>query len=88
MRLTTLMIIGAAMFVPSSAKAGEQTRFYDSKGNSIGTATPQGEGTIKYRDAGGRTLGTSTTTPGGVTTFYGSDGSVTGKSYGPSKGHR
>jgi hypothetical protein len=64
-------------------RAEPQTRFYDARGNSIGTATPQGDGSIRYRDAGGNSTGTSTTTPGGTTTFYGPGGSVTGKTVGP-----
>jgi hypothetical protein len=64
------------------ARAGEQTRFYDSQGNSLGTAVPQGNGSIRYYDGRGSSLGTSTTT-GGTTTFYGPGGNVTGKAVGP-----
>jgi hypothetical protein len=75
-----------ALFV-GHARSEPQTRIYGPDGRSIGTATPQGDGSIRYRDAGGNSLGTSTTTPGGsagsTTTFYGPGGSVTGKTVGP-----
>jgi hypothetical protein len=38
-----------------------QTRLYDARGKSIGTAVPQGEGSVRYYDAQARSLGTSTT---------------------------
>jgi hypothetical protein len=65
-------------------RAEPQTRFYDARGNSIGTATPQSDGSVRYRDAGGNSIGTSTTAPGGTTTFYGPGGNVTGRAVGPS----
>jgi hypothetical protein len=65
------------------AHGGEQTRIYGPDGRSLGTATPQSDGTIRYRDSRGNSLGTSTTT-GNTTTFYGPGGSVTGKAVGPS----
>jgi YD repeat-containing protein len=64
-------------------RAEPQTRFYDARGNSIGTATPQGQGSVRYYDSRGSSLGTSTTT-GNTTTFYGPGGSVTGRATGPS----
>jgi hypothetical protein len=86
-----LLIVAAAMvafaFAVSQVRAEEQTRFYDSRGNSIGTVTPQSDGSVRYRDAGGNSTGTSTTTPGGsagpTTTFYGPGGNVTGRAVGP-----
>jgi hypothetical protein len=80
-------IIAAAMLLfaygVSQVRAEPQTRIYGPDGRSIGTATPQGDGSVRYRDAGGNSLGTSTTTPGGTTTLYGPGGSVTGKTVGP-----
>jgi hypothetical protein len=64
-------------------RAEPQTRFYDARGNSIGTAAPQGDGSVRYYDSRGSSLGTSTTAPGGTTTFYGPGGSITGKGVGP-----
>jgi hypothetical protein len=70
-----------------AVQAGEQTRFYGPDGRSIGTAVPQGEGSVRYYDARGNSLGTSTTT-GGTTTFYGPGGNVTGKASGPAPAFR
>jgi hypothetical protein len=74
------VIIGLAI---DQARAEPQTRFYDSQGRSVGTAAPQGDGSVRYYDAKGNSLGTSTTTRGGTTTFYGAGGSVTGRAVGP-----
>jgi hypothetical protein len=75
------------LFVVLQARSEPQTRIYGSDGRSIGTATPQSDGSVRYRDAGGNSIGTSTTTPSGsagsTTTFYGPGGSVTGKTVGP-----
>jgi hypothetical protein len=90
-RTRDIAIIAIAMvglvFLVVQARSEPQTRIYGPDGRSIGTATPQGDGSIRYRDAGGNSLGTSTTTPGGsagpTTTFYGSGGNVTGRAVGP-----
>jgi YD repeat-containing protein len=62
--------------------AQQQTRFYDARGNSLGTAVPLGQGTVRYYDARGNSLGTSTTT-GNTTTFYGPRGNRTGSATSP-----
>jgi hypothetical protein len=72
------------MFFVLHARSGEQTRFYDVPGNSLGTAVPQGNGSVRYYDSRGNSLGTSTTS-GSTTTFYGPGGNVTGKAVGPSR---
>jgi YD repeat-containing protein len=77
------LIFGLFALMAVAAKAGEQTRFYGPDGRSLGTAAPQGQGTVRYYDAQGRSLGTSTTT-GNTTTFYGPRGNVTGRTVGPS----
>jgi hypothetical protein len=64
------------------AKSEPQTRFYDARGNSLGTGVPQSDGSVRYYDSRGSSLGTSTTR-GGSTTFYGPLGTVTGKTIGP-----
>jgi hypothetical protein len=79
-----LLLLGLSLH---RANAEEQTRFYDSRGNSIGTAAPQGAGSVRYFDSRGNSLGTTTTTPGGTTTFYDSRGSVTGHASGPAPSH-
>jgi hypothetical protein len=85
LRDAAIIVVAMAVYACGVAlvRAEPQTRFYDSRGNSIGTATPQSDGTIRYRDAGGNSLGTSTTTPSGTTIFYGPGGSVTGRTVGP-----
>ena len=67
------------------AKAEEQTRLYAPNGQSLGTAAPQGEGSVRYYDSRGNSLGTSTTT-GNTTTFYDRGGNVTGRTSAPSIG--
>jgi hypothetical protein len=81
-----LLIVAAAMvafaFAVSQMRAEEQTRFYDARGNSVGTSVPQNDGSTRYYDNRGNSLGTSTATPGG-TTYYSPLGTVTGKAVGP-----
>jgi hypothetical protein len=70
---------------PTCAKtriAEAQTRFYGPRGESLGTAIPDGSGGFTFRNAGGRVTGRSSTS-GGETTFYGPGGNVTGRSSGP-----
>jgi hypothetical protein len=43
------------------AKSEPQTRFYDARGNSLGTGVPQSDGSVRYYDSRGNSLGTSTT---------------------------
>jgi YD repeat-containing protein len=76
--MKTFTAATAALLIATAAHAEPQTRFYDARGNSVGTAVPQGEGTVRYYDAQGRSLGTSTTNSTGTTTFYGPRGNVTG----------
>jgi YD repeat-containing protein len=73
------IIVGLAIF---QARAEPQTRFYDSQGRSVGTATPYGNGSVRYYDARGKTLGTSTTT-GNTTRFYDASGRPTGTATSP-----
>ena len=75
----TAVIISLAI---DHARAEPQTRFYDSQGRSIGTATPYGNGSVRYYDARGRTLGTSTTT-GNTTRFYDASGRSIGSATSP-----
>jgi hypothetical protein len=65
--------------------AEPQTRFYDARGNSVGTAVPQGQGSVRYYDSRGHSLGTSTTNSTGTTTFYGPRGNVTGTAVAPAR---
>jgi hypothetical protein len=79
--IVTITMVALALFV-GHARSEPQTRLYDSRGNSIGTAVPQSDGSVRYYDSRGSSTGTSTTTPSG-TTYYSPLGSVTGKAVGP-----
>ena len=83
MRIFTLILALTLGIAAAYAGEREQTRFYDSRGNSIGTAAPQGDGSVRYYDSRGNPTGTSTTTTNGATTFYDPHGSVTGRSFSP-----
>jgi hypothetical protein len=74
----------AAMIVLASAAAfAQQTRYYDNRGNSLGTSSTSSGGQTRYYDSRGNSLGTSSTNSSGTTTFYDSRGNVTGQSSGP-----
>jgi hypothetical protein len=77
-----IIAVAAMALLVLHARSEPQTRFYDARGNSLGTAVPQSDGSVRYYDKGGSSLGTSTTR-GNTTTFYGPGGSVTGKTVGP-----
>jgi hypothetical protein len=81
-RDTAIIALAMTLFLVAHAGAEPQTRFYDSRGNSIGTAVPQSDGSVRYYDSRGSSTGTSTTMPSG-TTYYSPLGSVTGKAVGP-----
>jgi hypothetical protein len=53
--LTAAAILASTIFV---AQAGEQRRFYDARGRSIGTAATDSQGSTTFRDNRGRTTGT------------------------------
>src|SRR5262245_53570007 len=87
MRQSNITLLGALIAVivrlaDVPAHADPQTRFYDSQGRSIGTATPYGNGSVRYYDARGKTLGTSTTT-GNTTRFYDPSGRSIGSATSP-----
>jgi hypothetical protein len=84
MKLSAIITIAALAVVIGTAAVAEplpQTRLYDARGNSIGTAAPQGNGTVRYYDNRGNSLGTSTTSLSGTRTFYGPRGNVTGRAF-------
>lgn len=80
MKLVMSIVALAVLTAPAAAQV--QTRFYDNRGNSAGTATPTSPNSMRYRDSRGSTLGTSTTL-GNTTTFYDARGNVTGRSSRP-----
>jgi YD repeat-containing protein len=57
----TKTIIIIAMLLSTAAYAEPQTRFYDARGNSVGTATRDGQGTTTFRDSRGNVVGRSST---------------------------
>jgi hypothetical protein len=69
----------AALLVLTSAAIAEspQQVIRDARGNTIGTATRDSQGTTTFRDSGGRTTGTASTDSQGTTTFRDQRGSVT-----------
>ncbi len=73
------VIVGLAI---DQARAQPQTRLYDSQGRSVGTATPYGNGSVRYYDARAKTSGTSTTT-GHTTKFYEASGRSIGSATSP-----
>jgi hypothetical protein len=84
--IVAVLAVAWLVAVVAFANAEPQTRLYDARGNSIGTAVPQGQGSVRYYDSRGNSLGTSTTNSTGTTTFYGPGGSVTGRAVAPSFG--
>jgi hypothetical protein len=76
------LVLGLFALMAVTANAGEQTRFYDNRGSSLGTAVPQGQGSVRYYDSLGRSLGTSTTT-GNTTRFYDAGGRSVGSATSP-----
>jgi YD repeat-containing protein len=71
------------LLLATSAQA-QQTRSYDTRGNSLSTAVPVGERSTRFYDARGNSLGTATTT-GNTTRFYNERGQPTGSTTGPNK---
>jgi len=61
-----IIVIGLVLFANYGAHADSilnnnpQTRFYDARGNSVGTATTDSQGTTTFRDSRGNTIGRST----------------------------
>src|ERR1700745_4115027 len=81
-RLLGVLVAVIIGLVIDQARAEPQTRFYDSQGRSVGTATPYGNGSVRYYDARGKTLGTSTTT-GNTTRSYDAGGRSVGSATSP-----
>jgi hypothetical protein len=59
--VTWFLVVVSLVLVFSSgitrSHAGEQTRFYDERGRSTGTATTDSQGTTVFRDDRGRVTG-------------------------------
>jgi uncharacterized protein YdeI (BOF family) len=77
------LLIATALVLVTAPAFAQQTRYYDSRGNSLGTSSTSSGGQTRYYDSRGNSLGTSSTNSSGTTTFYDSRGNVTGQSSGP-----
>jgi hypothetical protein len=56
-----MLLVAAAVLAAATPALAQQTRFYDSRGNSLGTASTSAFGqTIRFYDSRGNSLGTST----------------------------
>jgi hypothetical protein len=73
------LFIAAALVLLAAPAFAQQTRYYDSRGNSIGTSSTSSGGQTRYYDSRGNSLGTSSRNSQGTTTFYTSRGSVLGR---------
>lgn len=67
----------AATLTTAAAQQSPQTRFRDSRGSTVGTATTSGN-TTTFRDARGSTTGTARRDSAGNTTFRDAGGRTTG----------
>jgi hypothetical protein len=76
------LIATLALTLAATAAQAQQTRFYDARGNSVGTADRSPGGQTRYYDARGNSQGTSNKV-GNTTIFYNAQGTVTGKATGP-----
>jgi hypothetical protein len=75
------LLIAAALVLVTAPAFAQQTRYYDSRGNSLGTSSTSSSGQTRYYDSRGNSLGTSSTNSSGTTTYYNSRGSVIGRAY-------
>ena len=75
------LLIAAALVLVTAPAFAQQTRYYDSQGNSLGTSSTSSSGQTRYYDSRGNSLGTSSTNSSGTTTYYNSRGSVIGRAY-------
>jgi hypothetical protein len=82
--MKTLIVI-TMLFLPMHAYAQNQTTFRDSRGQTIGTATHEHNGTTTFRNNTGQITGTATKDSFGTTTFRDRSGSISGTATGPRK---
>jgi hypothetical protein len=73
------LLVAAALVLLAAPAFAQQTRFYDSRGSSLGTSSTSSGGQTRYYDSRGNSLGTSSTNSSGTTTYYNSRGSVIGR---------
>jgi hypothetical protein len=73
------LLITTALLLATTPVFAQQTRYYDARGNSLGTATTNSSGVTTFRDSRGNTTGTATR-DGQGTTFRDNGGNVTSRS--------
>ena len=76
------IFLAFALALTTTAAQAQQTRYYDSRGNSIGTSSPNSSGVTTFRDSRGNTTGTAIRDSQG-TTFHDNRGNVTGRTSTP-----
>jgi len=77
------IFLAFALALTTTAAQAQQTRYYDSRRNSIGTSSPNSSGVTTFRDSRGNTTGTATRDSQGTTTFRDNRGNVTGRTSTP-----
>jgi hypothetical protein len=65
--------------------AESQTIYRNERGQTTGSATPSGDGSVTYRDSSGKTIGRSSTDSSGNTRYWDSSGRSIGTSSGPAR---
>ena len=73
------LLIAAVLVLVTAPTFAQQTRYYDARGNSLGTSSTSSSGQTRYYDSRGNSLGTGSTSSSGTTTYYDSRGNVTGR---------
>jgi hypothetical protein len=73
------LLVATALVLAAAPAMAQQTRYYDARGNSLGTSSTNSGGQTRYYGSRGNSLGTSSTNSNGTTTFYDSRGNVTGR---------
>jgi hypothetical protein len=81
-----LILVALVLFTIAAigiASAQNQTTFRDGRGQTIGTATHENNGTTTFRNTTGQITGTANRDSNGTTTFRDRGGSISGTATGP-----
>jgi YD repeat-containing protein len=76
--MTKTILAALALAALASAAQAQQRSYYDARGNRIGSATTDSQGTVTNTDARGRVISRETTT-GNQTTIYDAGGRNVGR---------
>ena len=74
------LLVAAALVLVTAPAFAQQTRYYDSRGNSLGTSSTTSSGQTRYYDSRGNSLGTAAPQSGGSMRHYDSRGNSLGTS--------